>query len=322
MLYLLLALVFIENIIIILIINYYIQQKKPISRLNLYLKNNHQHYPNLGVKISRADYRSSLNVLGKQTMKLFALNHYRDRIDKSIIRADIPLRVEELIFIIFISILITFTLSVLMTGKIISSIFLVAIVLILFKVIIKNRENKRLIKVNEQLGDALDMMSGSLRAGYSLAQAIETVGKEMPQPISKEFSKVVKEMGFGLSVEEALGNLIDRVPSDDLDLLVTAVVIQRQLGGNLAEIFDNISETIRQRIELKGEVSILTSQARLSGWIIGFLPLIFIMVIFFINPSYIKILFTNRLGLTMLCIGFIGQIIGIILIRRIINIKY
>lgn len=322
MLYLLLLLVFLEMILLVIIFYSYMKQNKPIVRLNKYFEWESHHQQKRQKRVIETNFKEAFHVLGKQMMKLFILKRYRERMDKSLVRGDIPLRAEEMLFIIFLSVFFTFSMSVAFTRRIGVSIIMGVIVLLLFRVVIKNKEQKRLMKINEQLSDAIDMMSGSLRAGYSFTQAMENTGKEMPLPISKEFLKVIKEIELGLPVEKGLENLLDRVPSEDLELLITAVMIQRQIGGNLAEILDNISGTIRQRINLKGEVKTLTAQGRISGWIIGLLPLIFMLIMFLLNPSYIKILFTDRFGLAMLGMGVIGEVIGIALIKKIINIQY
>ena len=182
---------------------------------------------------------------------------------------------------------------------------------------LKTKIRKRSTFFNEQLGDALEMMSGTLRAGFSLPQSLETVAQEMPDPIAKEFGKVVKELSVGMPLENALYNLLDRIYTDDLELLVTAILIQRDIGGNLAEILDNISNTIRQRINLKGEVKTLTAQGRISGLIISILPLAFTLIILLINPSYILTLFIDPIGWIMVILAVIGQIIGVLMIRHI-----
>lgn len=322
MLFILLTLVFIEIILIVTISYCYYQQKKPIARLNHFFKWEQQQQQKSEKKFIKTNFKGAFHVLGERMMKIFALNRYKEKMDKSLIRADIPLRAEEMLFIIFLFAFFAFFIGITLTGRISASILMGALAIILSRLIINSKGQKRLLVINEQLGDALDMLAGSLRAGHSLAQAMETVGNEMPLPISKEFSRAVKEMGLGLSIEKALENLLDRVPSDDLELLVTAIMIQRQIGGNLAEIIDNISGTIRQRIKLKGDVKTLTAQGRLSGWIIGLLPVIFVVILFFINPGYLKVLFTDRLGLTMVGMGIIGQVIGVIFIRKVIDIRY
>lgn len=319
MLYVILAFIFIEIVLIVFIISNIVIKRKPIMRLNDYLKSEQKDKED---KQARTNFRGAFRVIGSQIVKIFALNHYKEKMDKKLIRADVPLRAEEILFIIIMSIFLIFSLIVSLTRRIELGILFSVLILIVFNMTLKNKEQKRLKLINEQLGSAIDMMSGSLRAGYSLGQSIETVAREMPEPISKEFSQMVKEMGVGLSVEEALENLLNRVPSDDLGLLVTAVMIQRQVGGNLAEVLDNISQTIVQRIKLKGEVKTLTAQGRISGLIIGLLPLLIMTIIFVLNPEYMKTLFNHTIGIVMVVVGVIGQIIGFLIIRRIVDIEY
>ncbi len=180
---------------------------------------------------------------------------------------------------------------------------------------------KRLKAFNNQLGDALVLIANSLRTGYSFLQAADMVAQEMRPPISTEFARTVKEMNLGVTMEDALGNLTRRVNSDDLELVLTAVLIQRQVGGNLAEILDNIARTIRERVRIRGEIRTLTAQGRISGIIVSLLPIGLGLVIFLLNPEYVKVLFTHPLGKIMLGAAFMGQLIGIIVIRRIVDIE-
>ncbi len=162
------------------------------------------------------------------------------------------------------------------------------------KFMINRAAKKRVQTFNNQLGDMLNLWVNALRSGYSVLQGMETVATEMPAPIAKEFERVVQEVRLGLSVEQALDNMYQRVPSEDLDLVITAVNIQREVGGNLAEVLDSISFTIRERVRIKGEVRVLTSQGRASGWIITFLPVILSLILYAINPEYIGALFFRK----------------------------
>ncbi|MEF3273773.1 MAG: type II secretion system F family protein [Chloroflexus sp.] len=154
------------------------------------------------------------------------------------------------------------------------------------------RAKQRLKAFNDQLGDVITMMANALRGGYSFLQTLDMVAREAPAPSSTEFRRVVQEVGLGRSTEEALQNLLRRVPSDDLDLLITAVSIQMEVGGNLAQILDTIGHTIRERVRIKGEISTLTAQGRLSSWIITGLPIGLAIFITMINPDYMAPLFT------------------------------
>jgi tight adherence protein B len=151
---------------------------------------------------------------------------------------------------------------------------------------------RRVKAFNDQLGDTITMMANALRGGYSFLQTLDMVGREAPNPVAAEFRRVVQEVGLGRSTEEALGNLLRRMPSDDLDLLVTAVNIQMEVGGNLAQILDTIGHTIRERVRIKGEINTLTAQGRISAWVITGLPIALAIIVTMINPTYMAPIFT------------------------------
>jgi len=155
-------------------------------------------------------------------------------------------------------------------------------------VYVRSQQGKRLIRFNEQLGDMLNLMVNGLRAGYSTLQAMEAVSKELPPPICDEFRRVVQEMQLGIPMERALDNLLRRIPSDDLDLCITAINVQREVGGNLAEILDTISYTIRERVRIKGEIRTLTAQQKYSGKFLALLPLIVVAILYLLNPTYMN----------------------------------
>ncbi len=186
---------------------------------------------------------------------------------------------------------------------------------------IKQMQAARLSSFNNQLGDTLILLANSLRSGYSLLQSMETVSKELPPPMSEEFARVVREIGLGLSVEEALAHMLERVRSDDLDLVITAVNIQHEVGGNLAEILDTISHTIRERVRIKGQIRVMTAQQRFSGIVISVLPIGLGIVMFMISPGYIQPMWTESCGIMMLITGGIMIGIGYFVIRKITNIE-
>ena len=149
-----------------------------------------------------------------------------------------------------------------------------AIGLFLPRFYVKNQQSRRLVRFNEQLGDMLNLMVNGLRAGYSTMQAMEAVSKELPPPICDEFRRVVQEMQLGVPMQISLDNLLRRIPSEDLDLVVTAINVQREVGGNLAEILDTISYTIRERVRIKGEIRVLTTQVMYSGRFLAMMPVV------------------------------------------------
>jgi tight adherence protein B len=186
---------------------------------------------------------------------------------------------------------------------------------------VKYRINKRLKSFNNQLGDTLTLLSNALKAGYSFAQAIDTVAKNAVPPIADEFARAVREMNLGGSPDEALQNITKRIASADFDLVATAYSIHRTVGGNLAEILDNIAYTIRERVRIKGEIATLTAQARASGTLITFLPIVLAAFMFFVTPSYFRPMFDNFIGWILIAIGIFMIFIGNLIIRRVIAIE-
>ena len=187
--------------------------------------------------------------------------------------------------------------------------------------IVRARIIRRMKALNLQLGDALILISNSLRTGYSFLQSFDLVAREMQPPISAEFSRTIKEMNLGMTTEDALAGMDKRINSNDLNLVITAVLIQRQVGGNLAELLDNLSHTIRERVRVRGHIQTLTAQGRISGLVVSLLPIVVGFCIFFLNPEYINVLFTHHTGNMLLIGAAVSQIIGIVLVRSIVNIE-
>jgi tight adherence protein B len=183
------------------------------------------------------------------------------------------------------------------------------------------RRQKRLKVFGAQLPDAMEMLSRALRAGQSLAFGFNMVGSEMSAPIGREFSRVFEEQNLGISMEESLESLGRRVPNVDLRFFVTAVVLQRQTGGDLAEILDKIGSLIRERFKIWGQIQALTGEGRLSGVILLALPLVLFVTVYQLNPKYVNLLFTDPLGRKMLAFAAVMQLVGALVIKKIINIK-
>jgi tight adherence protein B len=180
---------------------------------------------------------------------------------------------------------------------------------------------KRLKLFMQQFPDALDMMVSTLRAGHAFGRALQMVATEAPDPIGMEFRKTFEEQNLGLPMKEALVNLTHRIGSVDLKLFVTAVLIQRESGGNLTEILTKISQTIRARFKLVGQIKVFTTQGRFAGFIIGSLPMGLGFIISLLNPDYIMLLFRDPLGQYMIAAALTLQIIGFFVIRKIVHIK-
>jgi tight adherence protein B len=184
-----------------------------------------------------------------------------------------------------------------------------------------NQRRRRFRTFLEQLPDALELMVRSLQAGHSFSSALQMVATEMPDPIAREFGKTYEEQNLGLNIKSALENLVERVPILDLKLCVTAVLIQREIGGNLSEVLRNISHTIRERFRIQGEIRVKSAQARLSGYIVSALPFFLFFWINMVNPGYMKTLYDHEYGVYILGTGVVMQIVGWLIIRKIVDIK-
>jgi tight adherence protein B len=184
-----------------------------------------------------------------------------------------------------------------------------------------NKRRVRLKQFASQLSDALELVARALRAGHSLAAGMHVVAEEMPSPIADEFNRVYEEQNLGIPIEDALKNMCERVPNLDLRFFVTSVLVQRQTGGDLSEILDKIGYVIRERYRILGQVQALTAEGRLSGVILILLPFSLFLLMLYIKPDYVEKLWTHELGIKMSVGALIAQIIGALVIKKIVNIK-
>jgi tight adherence protein B len=189
------------------------------------------------------------------------------------------------------------------------------------RIYVTRQRNRRLRAFSNQLGDTINLMVNSLRAGYSILQAMEAVSDEMDAPVSTEFGRVVQEQQLGVTLENTLANMLRRVPSDDLDMMITAINVQREVGGNLAEVLDSISYTIRERVRIKGEIRALTAQSRWSGYLVSLVPVVLSVIIYLLNPDFMSLLFTHRCGWIMLGLAVTGIVAGYFVIDKVVSIE-
>jgi len=237
-----------------------------------------------------------------------------------LIKSDIPITVEELLVVKILTSIAFAFLAYILSKDFIIVFFMFTIIWNTPKFIISHRKKERIKTFNEQLNEGTMIISNSLKAGYSFLQAITAVSAQTKDPFAKEFKKLLKEMSLGISEEIALKNLLNKMESEDLRLIVNAILIQKDIGGNLSEILDNISDTIRERQKIQNELKTLTAQGRLSGIIVMLIPFFLGITIYLFNKEYIMLLFTTPIGLGMIIAAFINQIIGLIMIRKIIKI--
>ena len=233
-----------------------------------------------------------------------------DRVARELARADLKFKVAEYYALVFISTLVTGLVAYIIQPNPVSAIIGAIIGFFIPRFYVKRQQVVRLNKFNDQLSDMLNLMVNGLRAGYSVMQALEAVSRELPVPISDEFHRVVQEMQIGISMEKALDNLLRRIPSDDLDFVITAINVQREVGGNLSEILDTISFTIRERVRIKGEIRVMTAQVRTSGTVLSLIPVFLTLALWFISPEYIGSFFDRGPVCGWLAVGTVVLMIA------------
>ena len=186
---------------------------------------------------------------------------------------------------------------------------------------VQTRRNRRLAKLERQLPEALDLITRALRSGHAFSSGLQMIGEEMTEPIAGEFVIVHDEVNFGVSLQQALSNLSERVPNMDMRYFVVAVMIQRDSGGNLTEVLGNLSRLIRERLKLMGRVRVLSSEGRLSAWILGLMPFALGLAMFFVNPEFMEPLWTDPIGQGIIKYMLILMAFGVVVIRQIIRIR-
>jgi len=245
------------------------------------------------VETERAEQRS---VVTEWLNRRVATSSAGDRVARELARADLKFKVAEYYALVFMSTVVTAVLALLLQSSIPAASLAIGGVIGFFipRFYVKRQQGIRLTKFNDQLGDMLNLMVNGLRAGYSTMQAMEAISRELPVPICDEFRRVVQEMQIGISMEKALENLLRRIPSEDLDFVVTAINVQREVGGNLSEILDTISFTIRERVRIKGEIRVMTAQVRTSGAVLSLIPVFLGLALWFVSPEYIGSFFDDN----------------------------
>ncbi|MFC4402426.1 type II secretion system F family protein [Gracilibacillus xinjiangensis] len=235
--------------------------------------------------------------------------------------AGLPIKPEELIAFQWMSALIAAGTFYLLSNQVILAMVGMIIGYVIPNIWLKQKEQKRIKQFNEELPNMLTSIISSLRAGFSFVQALQLVAEEANSPIKEEVETLLKSMQYGTSLEDAMLEWKNRIPSNDLGLLIEAILIQRQVGGNLAYLLGKIVETTRERKKLQNQVKSLTAQGKLSGIVISALPVVLGLIIYVINPEYIMTLFNHPIGQILLGAALVGGIIGFLLVRKITTIE-
>ena len=263
-----------------------------------------------------------LNSLMKSFSALFVARSFTAKLQSRLVTAGIPLKGEEYITISLGLIILVPSFIYFISANFWLAVIMLIMTLVLPWIYINVKKAKRLQTFEMQLADSLVIMANALRGGFGFQQAMETVVREMPPPIATEFDWCLREMNLGFSQEEALLHLGERVNSEELDMVISGIIIQKQVGGNLAQILDNIGDTMRDRARIKKQVRALTAQGKMSGLIVGLLPVVLLAAMLVLNPEHVYFLFKDERGLAMLGAALVMEIAGAFFINRIIDIEF
>lgn len=245
-----------------------------------------------------------------------------ENISLEMVRADLPLRPGEYVALRIAVAAVMFITGAVITGNLLIGILALPLGYLAVGIYVKRRQSSRINAFEKQLPEAIELLNTSLRSGFGLLQGLEAVAREMPRPIKDEFSQIVRDMSVGMQLDEALQAMSVRVPSRDVDLLVTAVLVHRTVGGNLAEVMAGIARTIRARLLIRAEVHALTTMPRVSSYIVAVLPFFIVVLMYVVNAAYISLLWTTSLGQVLLGVGGTLTALGLFISNRIIQFDY
>lgn len=250
------------------------------------------------------------------------LNFASDKIRKDLISAGILMKPEEFLLIWLALGTLPMLILYIFTNNMAMALVASLIGIITPPIIIERAKASRIELFSKQLGESISVMGNSLRSGFTFQQSMQNIHENMPDPLAYEFGKTIREINYGMPFEEAILRLGDRMKNKDLDLLISAVIIQSRVGGNLAELIDIIGETIKDRIKIKRDIKTMTGAGKMSGIILGLLPVVLALVLTVLNPGYLEGFFTTTLGMMMLVLAVVMETIGFIVIIKMTDIKF
>lgn len=269
------------------------------------------------IKLLKDELLSTIPLIHRTLIRFEIFN----RLQNLLRQADLKISVYRFIISSLVAGLLVGLTTFFLSGSMIAMLIVTVSVMLVPLLVVLQKRRKRFNSIIEQLPDALEMMVRSLQAGHSFSSALQMVATEMPEPIAREFGKTYEEQNLGLNIKVALENMIERVPILDLKLCVTAVLIQREIGGNLSEVLRNISHTVRERFRIQGEIRVKSAQARLSGMIVSALPFFLFFWINLVNAGYMKPLYDHPNGIYILGTGIGMQVVGWLIIRKIVDVE-
>ncbi|MGI6119138.1 MAG: type II secretion system F family protein [Desulfosporosinus sp.] len=245
-----------------------------------------------------------------------------NKIENEIISAGLLIRPSEFVLIWCVSAIVPALIFLLLTDSITAAAAALLIGVFLPPFVVHKKKMKRVDLFEKQLVEAIAIICNSLRSGLTLQQAMISIAQEMPEPICTEFGRVTREINLGSNLEKALGNMAERLNSKSFMMIVSAILIQRQIGGNLSDVLSNIAGTIKERFKIKSEIKVLTATARSSGIIVGLLPVILFLFFMLVKPEYVEGFFNTSVGAAMIITAVVMEMIGFLIIKKIVNIKY
>lgn len=319
MLYMIVALLFISVLLLLVgIIVSIIYKEKPTEKLKYY----DEHYRRrMTIEGDKKERIGLIKRLARWVPSVSIGKARRRKLELDLIQANVAVTIEELTVIKFLTSMFGAFMGFLIAQNFIWAAVIFLIIWQVPRFVISRKKHRNRALFDEQLNDGIALISNSLKAGYSFLQALRLVAEETEDPFSREFKHLLKEMNLGLSMDESFRNLLERMDSEDLRLVVNVILIQKDIGGNLSEILENIGGTIRDRQKLRNEVKTLTAQGKLSGIIVMGLPIALALVIYIVNTEYIIVLFQTSLGRMLLGLALFNQMLGWLVIKRIINIE-
>lgn len=264
---------------------------------------------------------AAANAQKQEKKKALRFIRIPDRVQNDIIASGIAMRIEEFVMIWISLVFFPSIFVYIFGGSTLVCVCIAFVMALLPPLYIKTKRQKRLALFGVQLGDALPLIANGLRAGFSFEQALGSVAKDMPDPISQEVSKACRELAMGVPLEKVLTSLTERTENKDLQLLTSAVLIQRKVGGNLADILETISATIQERIRMKNRIKTLTAQGKYSGYLIGAVPAFLYVAFSIISPSYMSVMYTTTYGYILTFVAITLEIVAFIIIKKMITLE-
>ncbi|KIH70623.1 type II secretion system F family protein [Salinicoccus roseus] len=269
----------------------------------------------------KGSLKNANSTLKRLLVKRGRKSRKRERLENELIAAGILMKVEEFIAFRMMAFFIAGAVLYMISNNFLLAIMGGVLGYFIPMIMLEQKKKKRIRQFNESLPSMITSISGSLRAGFSLLQALQMVEEESYSPVKEEVQYVLKTLQYGTRLEDALLDWKRRMPSAELDMLVESIMIQRQVGGNLVYLLDKILETIRERTKIENQVRTLTAQGKLSGLIIGLLPIVVGVLLYIINPDYMSLLFTEPIGRILLAGALVSEVIGFIFIRKMTTIE-